>query len=338
MNAPIFIVGAHKSGTSLMRSLLDGHPDLYVLPFELHYFECRGYAISNEYRRQSRQSRDHRQTIQRFNSAIRTIAQTQDRMGGTPTQLQLDPDRFDHHFRHIDAEADEETWISHYFESVSNALGVDKKPNQRWVEKSVEQAEFAADLQRLFPDARFLHMIRNPYANVVALREYRRKRHKFPLWHRITRTLEQQFFWADHNQRNLRNYHLVRYEDLVRSPESVMRELAAKLNLAFQPSLLDPTVRGQPWGGNSSDEQNMKGISTQRLQAWKEQIHPAEVYYVNRMLSDALDKYDYEFQQPKGSFWKLADSETIARYAANRLYRYFLVEYPSATSNPKQEA
>ena len=36
--APIFICGAHRSGTTLMRDLLDGHPALATLPAEGRYF------------------------------------------------------------------------------------------------------------------------------------------------------------------------------------------------------------------------------------------------------------------------------------------------------------
>ena len=34
-----FIVGHPRSGTSLLLALLDGHPDLLVLPFETHLFD-----------------------------------------------------------------------------------------------------------------------------------------------------------------------------------------------------------------------------------------------------------------------------------------------------------
>src|ERR1035438_7009281 len=37
----LFLGGAPKSGTSLLLSLLDGHPDLVVLPEETHFLEER---------------------------------------------------------------------------------------------------------------------------------------------------------------------------------------------------------------------------------------------------------------------------------------------------------
>jgi hypothetical protein len=35
---PVFVCGAHRSGTTLMRDVLDGHPALTVLPAEAGYF------------------------------------------------------------------------------------------------------------------------------------------------------------------------------------------------------------------------------------------------------------------------------------------------------------
>ena len=51
--APIFILGSHKSGTSLLRSLLDGHPELYVIPFETHFMASLGRWIKYSYRKQA---------------------------------------------------------------------------------------------------------------------------------------------------------------------------------------------------------------------------------------------------------------------------------------------
>ena len=41
---PVFICGHHRSGTTLMRDLLDGHPELCVLPSEATYFSSFRYA------------------------------------------------------------------------------------------------------------------------------------------------------------------------------------------------------------------------------------------------------------------------------------------------------
>ena len=38
MENPVFILGSHKSGTSLLRNLLDGISGFFVIPIEAHFF------------------------------------------------------------------------------------------------------------------------------------------------------------------------------------------------------------------------------------------------------------------------------------------------------------
>ncbi|MFQ5335223.1 MAG: sulfotransferase, partial [Flavobacteriales bacterium] len=70
MNAPVFICGAHKSGTSLMRSLLDSHPELFVIPFETHYFQNVKHWVNNPYRKQFPESISTEEIIDSFTAWI----------------------------------------------------------------------------------------------------------------------------------------------------------------------------------------------------------------------------------------------------------------------------
>jgi hypothetical protein len=43
---PVFILGNLKSGTTLVQALLDGHPELFVIPVELKFFKfVRGPSL-----------------------------------------------------------------------------------------------------------------------------------------------------------------------------------------------------------------------------------------------------------------------------------------------------
>src|SRR5690606_8473506 len=44
LDRPVFICGHHRSGTTLLQELLDGHPELLVLPSEGTYFSSFGYV------------------------------------------------------------------------------------------------------------------------------------------------------------------------------------------------------------------------------------------------------------------------------------------------------
>lgn len=54
-NGPIFILGCTKSRTSMMRNLFDGHPDLFIVPAESHFFQNIGFWINYFFRRSAPQ-------------------------------------------------------------------------------------------------------------------------------------------------------------------------------------------------------------------------------------------------------------------------------------------
>lgn len=44
LRKPIFIASIHKSGATHLRTILDGHPNIFAIPFESHFFQ-----LVNEY-------------------------------------------------------------------------------------------------------------------------------------------------------------------------------------------------------------------------------------------------------------------------------------------------
>jgi len=64
--------------------------------------------------------------------------------------------------------------VINYIEAMYYSLyGTEFPENKRVVEKSVENAEFAIDLKTIFPNAKFIHIVRNPYATLVAIRKFK---------------------------------------------------------------------------------------------------------------------------------------------------------------------
>ena len=54
--APLFICGCPKSGTTLLRSLFDGHPERLVFPMEMKFFRYTDYPTLLPERKLSRES------------------------------------------------------------------------------------------------------------------------------------------------------------------------------------------------------------------------------------------------------------------------------------------
>lgn len=77
----------------------------------------------------------------------------------------------------------------------------------------------------------------------------------------LTQTKEGRFAWnwsfmsqkaLFHESRSARHFKIVRYEDLTRNTESVMRDVAHFLEIEFEDNLTIPTRAGVPIGANSS--------------------------------------------------------------------------------------
>ena len=67
---PIFLFGAHKSGTSLLRNIFNGHSQIFTMPVETHFFQNMHFWVNNEYRTERPQKLNREQCIERFCNAI----------------------------------------------------------------------------------------------------------------------------------------------------------------------------------------------------------------------------------------------------------------------------
>ncbi|MBS3795925.1 MAG: sulfotransferase, partial [Candidatus Thorarchaeota archaeon] len=268
MERPIFVLGAHKSGTGLLRSLLDGHTDLFTSPIEMHFFQYAKRWVEYSLRYTRPPHRSLKQTKQAYIQNVRRINTTSQRMGGSAIEPgDINMDYFEQEInKSVDSLKD---LIRVYFDALYKGLYEKNRPsNKRIVEKSVENAEFVPHLKALFPDAKFLHIIRNPFSNLVSLRRYLSKQQGggYPfLLHGIS-SMKQNYYHLYRNRELIpEDYFVVRYEDLVKEAEYKMAEVCEFLDIDFSTELLAPTSMGEAWMGNSSRGLEFSDVSTKNL-------------------------------------------------------------------------
>lgn len=321
-HAPIFILGSHKSGTSLVRSLLDGHPELFVIPFETHFMALLGHWITYSYRKQA--PVDDPRFLDGLVQILEEYARSTDRNADVVLGDRLDMDAVRAFVRELDDAEDPVQALTLLKKVLPNVIeGLESAEGKRAVEKSVEHLETAMELAKVFPNAHFIHLVRNPYANIVALRKFKAKNQGYPLINKVYRSLESGYYWLQRNQRVIPNYLVLKYEDLAQDPEGRMRELAAFLGIEYQESLLKPTLLGQPWGGNSTYGQ-FASVSATHLARWREEITALEANLVTKQFGHVLRSYQYEPLKPMPGQWKPAKGESLKRYLYNRLYPLYL--------------
>jgi len=115
----------------------------------------------------------------------------------------------------------------------------------RWGEKTPLHTWHISDLARLFPDARFVAVVRHPYGSISSNMSRFRSRlaRAAAQWMQPCREL------AGQAARLPDRFVIVRYEDLVSRPEPLLRELLEWLGEPWSPSVLEHhTVQGQRGG------------------------------------------------------------------------------------------
>jgi len=323
MIKPIFITGAHKSGTSLLRSLLDGHRNLFVLPFETHFLANCGlqplYPLRNACQLDF---------IRNSNFIERTKKIVYDYMDNNSkftdsNKFNINKDLLDKTLNGINPQLGTRELYQSFCEAVYKSIYPDELKDIRVVEKSVENAEMAWVYQNLFPDSYFIHIIRNPYANLVSLRKFKTNAKTFPSLIELLLSLYINYKYLELNQRIIGNYYLIKYEDLIEDPETSMKNLSDFLGIEYVPILLKPTSLDQPWESNSVYGSRSPEITNSNRFKWKDVIEPLEIYYINKMFRDHMIKYHYKSLK-NGSFLKPAKHESLKTYIRNRFFKLYL--------------
>jgi hypothetical protein len=251
---PIFICGVHRSGTTLMRDLLDAHPALSVLPSE-------GTYITNVERKiQHLKDQDAMafMCIEWLKRLANPINQPPYWILGN-TSLEKSPYvDFTNAFiswwplvqQHLQAT---NTMWPHLVLQLAYAHVLQQIiPNCKpifWVDKTPTQEQHLTRLWRLFPNAKVLHVLRHPAAILASRKQMEPNT---PL--RVFVKDMQHSFRIATQQTALQNprYLCVRYEDLSSNVDVTIAQIVSFLEIENLTSLTIPTVAGKPTQANSS--------------------------------------------------------------------------------------
>jgi hypothetical protein len=205
-----FIVGVGRSGTTLLRLMLDAHPEL-AIPAETHFL-VDILAIGAE-----------ESTKDRFFRAVTQAA--------TWPNLALDECTVRNALAEIEPFAAAKA-VRAIYRLYAHRFG-----KQRWGDKTPPYRRHMIGIQRLLPEAHFIHIIRD--GRDVAL-SYR------GLWFGPGDNIEAQArFWVEQvraaraQAAALAHYLEIKYEALVNAPEATLRTICDYLEMGYDPRMLD---------------------------------------------------------------------------------------------------
>ena len=329
MKRPIFVLGCHKSGTGLVRSLIDGAPEVFCIPFETHFFRQVGDWVEYPLRAclpESRTMLDFASSVKKW---VRRVKTTDDRAGGSVNSAcdQINLESFDCSLREglktigsLDTRLSTDIYqplFLVYANAIASSFGGNSLGSERLVEKSVDHLEFAPLLSKMFGDASFIHILRNPYANISSLRSYK-SNHGYPNLTPLIRSIYSSFYYAHKNKQIIDNYHTIRYENLVSQTKKEMEQALTSIDVKYSSKNLKPTVFGSHWYGNSSTEQDLKDVSLKRARSWKNEVEALEICAVNSVFDNLIETFGYERIDSSLSLLP-KKGEGFIRYIKNRL-------------------
>jgi hypothetical protein len=214
-NAPMpVIVGAPRSGTTLLRLMLDAHPELAIPPET--GFLVLGKQLSNL----------GGDPVGAFVEAVTNFPTD----APVWADFQISADQFRAELQKLKPFSVAEGFRV-FYRMYAARFG---KP--RWGDKTPMYGRYLIDIEGLLPEARFIHLIRDGRDVAVSLREQ---------WFSPGRDIEvQATFWRDHvleSRRQgaaCRNYLEVRLEDLVQNTEAVLRRICTFCELPWHAHML----------------------------------------------------------------------------------------------------
>jgi sulfotransferase family protein len=205
-----FVVGVGRSGTTLLRLMLDAHPDLAIPP-ETHFI---------------------RKLVRIYERGTPSSSEALDVIAGSRRWRDFGLSRDDLRVRleQIDMLTAGEALRTFY------ATYAERFGKSRWGDKSTIYLTRMAKIERVLPEARFVHLIRDGRDVALSLVKT----------HLRGRSLEKaagnwasRVMFARRQGREIRHYLEVRYEALVRNPEAVLRRVCDFVELPWNAKMLE---------------------------------------------------------------------------------------------------
>lgn len=300
-NAPFFLVGCSRSGTTLLQTLIDSHPNIAIPP-ESHVYLRFGPIVHTYGDLAVRRNR------RRLIEALLADAFI--------SQWRLDVTAAE-----VDERLPEPSFVGiveTLFRTYADAEGA-----RRWGDKTPEHIRYLREIRRDFPGAKLVHLVRDGRDVAEAMR----RMIFYPVTaYGVARVWRDELrHWDEFSGREGGADTLtVRYEDLVTDPRETVASIFRFLGepvvdtvATYAESSLSQNLDAQgPW--HSSLRQ---GISASKVGVYRRQFTPREIEILEYIQGEQLRAYGYATEHAAPRAPTLAE-KTYALFA-DRLVRWY---------------
>jgi hypothetical protein len=274
MPPPFFIVGSARSGTTFLRLTLNAHPDVAVPPESRFITELHTSGDEVDVEAFLQRLAAHK----RFEAWGLPISAVRTELDGTQR-------------------ASYASAISAVYRAYAKSQG-----KSRWGDKTPRYVEHIPEIDRLFPDARFIHLIRD--GRDVALSygdvDFGPKN--------VARAAR---LWAARVEAGVRDgralgdrYLEVHYADLTDDTEGTLKDICALIDLDFDPVMLDPdATRKGALDRSQRYNPHVREGAKRHVRSWETDMPPDHEEIFEAIAGDVLSSLGFERRHPSPSLW-----------------------------------
>lgn len=277
--SPFFIVGVHRSGTTLLRYMLGSSPRIYIPPesdFIPYFFQKSPTAEMAPHRAA--------EIIATIFSRYRFVGEWQ---GDPPEIASLLPEG---------PACTPAAFLSALYATYAQQQGA-----VRWGDKTPIYASYMDLIHDIFPQAQFIHLIRDGRDVALSmLDKWGEGEFHIDLYY-AARSWVRRIRQAQASGSRLGSslYYELRYEDLVRDPEVALEPLCAFLAEPYLPQMAQPHHLGRKRIQEGEFHEPIRQPpSTARVGRWRQAMSVADQRLFHRVAGDLLAKLGYDAPDP----------------------------------------
>jgi hypothetical protein len=301
---PFFVIGAHRSGTTLLRYMLSSHPRLYLPPESEFIPAFFGRSPTRPL------NRSESRRILRKIFRLRFVREWQ----GAPPDID-------------DLVPEGETFTPARLVGALYTAYANQHGAARWGDKTPTYTSHIELLHRIFPRARFIHLIRDGRDVALSVLDtWGRRAHVdlvFAARSWVRRVAEA---CCSGGRFDPESYLELRYEDLVVEPEKELRRVCRFLDEDFHPKMLQFHLTAEEWiqeGGFHDAVRNP--LTTERIDRWRKEMSASDLRVFEAVAGPTLTGLGYELvsERPPTATDRLRIAILSAKYSIYRFVRRF---------------
>lgn len=280
---PMFVVGAPRSGTTMLRLMLNSHPHI-AIPFESDFIP-KFHDRLGEY--------GDLQTPENLARLLDDISSQEFvRRGGLIRDRQAILERRPDNYAAL---------VASIYDVYAASEG-----KHRWGDKDPDNTVKMDVLWKLFPGCRFVHIVRDGRAVATSLR-------KLDWGSKNLLALARDWSWRvmlAHKMGMMigpAHYAEIRYEDLVKSPAQVLRQVCTFLDEPFDDGMLDYHKKAQtamPGDSLKYHQSSVLAPDPRKAESWRHEMTAADRALFDEVAGDTLHAFGYLQDDVRHGGWR----------------------------------